>query len=303
MNQNRTIRNQNRSIRFFSAMLLAAILVALAQCVHHEPRPIKGLFKSKFTAVGHRGAKGLAPENTMSAFRVAAKLGLPFELDVMLCKSGEPVVIHDYTVDRTTNGTGRVADLTLEQLRALDAGSHFSPRFAGERVPTLEEVLNEFGGRVIIDIEIKYEGPSERAHEIANAVVDLVEKKNLVNKVFVTAFNPYVLEAVKKRNPALIRGQLYGTFEDSDIPYYQKVVLRNLLLNSKSDPDMLAVEHKMVDADYVREYRALGYRIITWTVNEPEDMRRLINYGVDAIITDYPGRLMKVHAQTSGGVR
>ena len=100
----------------FFALFTAALL---SSCVHHEPRPLKGFFKKKFLTIGHRGTRGLGPENTMAAFRIAASMGIPFELDTMLCKSGEPVVIHDYTVDRTTNGKGRVADLTLKQFKSF----------------------------------------------------------------------------------------------------------------------------------------------------------------------------------------
>ena len=279
---------------------LAALLLLTTACVHHEPRPLKGFFKSKFTAIGHRGAKGVAPENTMAAFRASAAAGAPFELDTMLCKTGEPVVIHDYTVDRTTNGKGKVADLTLKELRALDAGSYFSPKFKGEKIPTLNEVLDEFANRVKVDIEIKYQGPREKIPTLAKAIIDLVKKKGLEKKVFITAFNPYVLEAFKNEAPDLARGQLYSRFETADIPYHQKVVLRNLLLNESADPDFLAPNYKMVDEEYVKTYHELGYKILVWTVNKPDDMRRLIEMGVDGIITDFPNRLKKVYKEVKG---
>ena len=283
------------------------IIVALSfsACVHHDPRiaDIGALFDRSaadakqahdFMVVGHRGAAGVAPENTMAAFEVAARLGVPFELDTMLCKSGEAVVIHDYTVDRTTNGSGRVMELTLAELKQLDAGSHFDARYKNETIPTLAEVLDRYAQRVMIDIEIKYEGPSAEAHRIAEAVVAVVREKDLIDRVFVSAFNPYVLEAVKNAEPRILRGQLYSDFETADIPYYQKVVLRNLWLNGAADPDFLAPDHKLVDRDYVQDFHALGYRIVPYTVNEEARLRELRDFGVDAIITDFPARALNL---------
>lgn len=128
--------------------------------------------------IGHRGARALAPENTLAGFRLAAKYGHGFELDTMLCKTGELVVIHDYSLDRVTNGKGKVKDSSLADIKHLDAGSHFSPEYKGEQIPTLDEVLNEFGGKAVIDIEIKSEESGEPAQKVADAVVDLLTKKN-----------------------------------------------------------------------------------------------------------------------------
>lgn len=286
-------------------ILTLAFAFTLPACVHHEPRiaDINALFErsaadakqaNPFMVVGHRGAAGVAPENTMAAFEVAARLGVPFELDTMLCKSGEPVVIHDYTVDRTTNGSGRVAELTLAELKQLDAGSHFDARYKNERIPTLAEVLDRYASTVMIDIEIKYEGPSAEAHRVADAVVELVREKGLIDRVFVSAFNPYVLEAFKKAEPQILRGQLYSHFKKADIPYYQKVVLRNLMLNGAADPDFLAPDHELVDRDYVETYHDLGYRIVPYTVNDEARLRELRDFGVDAIITDFPERALNL---------
>ena len=280
----------------FLSFALLFTLITLADCVHHEPRNSDSLFGNAFQVIGHRGTRGAdrPPENTMAAFRYSANMGVGFELDTQLSRSGEMVVIHDYTVDRTTGGKGKVAELTLAQLKELDAGSYINPKFAGEKIPTLAEVLDEFGGKVKIDIEIKFKGPEEEANTVARAVSDLVEKRNLAGGVFITAFNPYVLKAFTQINPKLFRGQLYSDFETSDIPWYQKVVLSNLLLNGEADPDILAVDHKLVDADYVTTYRGYGYRIFTWTVNEKKRMRELLELGVDGIITDNPAELLQL---------
>lgn len=277
--------------------LFILVQAGFVACVPHEPRAevVDKFFSQErkdLLVIGHRGAKGLAPENTMAAFQVAADLGVPFELDTMLCKSGEPVVIHDYTVDRTTGGTGRVADLTLAELKALDAGSHFSEKFKNERIPTLAEVLDRFAGRVRIDVEIKYEGPGDQAHLTAEAVAKVIMDRGLTDRVFISAFNPYILEALRHAAPELARGQLYSHFDDTDLAFYKKIVLRNLLLNGKADPDFLAPHHELVDEDYVKEYNGLGYAVVPFTVNEPERIEELITWGVEGIITDFPQRVL-----------
>jgi len=248
--------------------------------------------------MGHRGAAKLAPENTIEGFRVAQEQGMGFELDVTLCATGEVVVIHDDTLDRTTEGKGAVSGTSLADLKALDAGSFFSEDFKGAAVPTLAEVLEEFGGKVPINIEIKTTNPPG---PLAKAVVALVEKYELVEKVIVTSFNPYTLQEVRWANPDIVRGQIYCDFKTSQIPWYKKILLRNLLLNAKSQPDMLMVAKSMVDAAYVQRQHDRGYRIFVWTVNERDEMDRLINLGVDGIITDRPDLLNEALGLTKPG--
>ncbi|TGK20044.1 glycerophosphodiester phosphodiesterase [Leptospira fluminis] len=265
-------------------------------CVPHSPRTdlVRKEFPQSVLILGHRGARALAPENTLSGFRLAMKYGHGFELDTMLCKTGELVVIHDYNLDRVTNGKGKVKDTSLTDIKRLDAGSHFAPEYKGEEVPTLEEVLNEFGGKSVIDIEIKSEDSGDPAKQVADAVIDLLTKKKFPKYVFVSSFNPFVLERIKEKKPEILRGQIYATFKDSQMPYYKKVALRNLLLNDKAVPDILAPEQLMVDEEYVKKYHSLGYKIYPWTVNDPSDMRRLLKDGVDGIITDRPDLLSQI---------
>lgn len=103
-----------------------------------------------------------------------------------------------------------------------------------------------------------------------------------------------VLERIKETKPEILRGQIYGTFKDSTLAYYKKVALKNLLLNKKAVPDILAPEHLLVDEEYVKEYHKLGYKIYPWTVNDPNEMRKLIQVGVDGIITDKPDLLAQI---------
>ncbi|EQA36045.1 glycerophosphodiester phosphodiesterase family protein [Leptospira inadai serovar Lyme str. 10] len=289
-----TFQLRGKNLLFLSVFFLS--IVSGSSCVHHSPRQeqVQKQFPEKFMVIGHRGARALAPENTLAGFRLATKYGHGFELDTMLCKTGELVVIHDYSLDRVTNGKGKVKDSSLADIKRLDAGSHFSPEYKGEQIPTLEEVLNEFGGKAVIDIEIKSEESGEPAQKVADAVVDLLAKKKFPARVFVSSFNPMVLERIRETKPEILRGQIYGTFKDSTLAYYKKVALKNLLLNKKAVPDILAPEHLLVDEDYVREYHKLGYKIYPWTVNDPKEMRKLIQAGVDGIITDKPDLLAQI---------
>ena len=252
-----------------------------------DPRRADPLFGDIPLVIGHRGAAGVAPENTGAAFELAASLGVPFELDIALCASGELVVIHDDTVDRTTDGAGPVSGMTLDALKALDAGGHFGERFAGERILTLDEVFGRFGGRVLIDVEVKAPAGADVA-ALVRALATAVGRHALWQGIFVTAFNPYLLEQLRLREPRILRGQLYGTFEDSDLPAWQRFALRHRLLNRKAQPDLVAIEHTLATPRYVRWLQGRGYRVLVWTVNEPADLRRVLDAGVDGVITDDP---------------
>ena len=291
-----------KSNRYLFTLLIPILFVTHTACASHNPRTakVKEVIPQKFLVIGHRGTgdNSIAPENTMSSFKFAAKNNSAFELDTMFAKSGELVVIHDSDVDRTTDGKGMVDTLTLPELKKLEASKLSNPKFKGEKIPTLEEVLNEFGGKTLIDIEIKAQAPKEEAQKIGAAVAKLLAEKNMSKKVFVTSFNPYVLETVKKTNPEVLRGQLYSNFEDvKELSWLVKYVLRNLLLNGKAEPDILAPNKDMVDADFVQKYQALGYKIYPWTVNDPKEMEKLIKLGIDGLITDRPDLANEIYTK------
>ena len=158
--------------------VLHGMLTALATaCIPHVPRNTDALFGHPGKAmlvIGHRGAAGLAPENTTAAFAKAAALGLPFELDITLSKDGELVVIHDDTLDRTTTGKGAVTATVWADIQGLDAGSWLDSRWTGEPVPRLADVLKRFGHEVVIDIEIKSPPKGVDPAPIAKATVDAI---------------------------------------------------------------------------------------------------------------------------------
>ncbi len=330
-------------------IILFLFIITVENCASYMPRKdfSEKLFQKKFQIIAHRGMRNYAPENSMSAFRLAHSKGFPFELDVMFCSTGELVVFHDETVDRVTGRKGRVADLSLSELKALDSSVYFKSEFRerissyseeelrelaasgllyrktyrrdwsrmkkndfinvsdnnflydsfqGEKIPLLEEVLDEFGGKALIDIEIKSFEVGEKARKVAAHTAELIRKKNLVGKVFVTSFNPYVLEETARIEPDLIRGQLYSSFKDiREMPYIAKVLLRNLYFLNSAKPEVLALGKEMAAKEYVQEKKELGFVLFPWTVNDAEEMKTLIERGVDGLITDRPELAEKVY--------
>ncbi|MBU0493177.1 MAG: glycerophosphodiester phosphodiesterase [Chloroflexi bacterium] len=241
--------------------------------------------------IGHRGAGGLAPGNTLAAFQVALDLDIDgVELDVHLCRTGEVVVIHNFTVDATTNGTGRVKDLSLAELQALDAGSHFAPRFAGERIPTLAQVFDLVGDRLLVNVELK--SFSLRTDGLEAEVIRLIREHGLEQLVLVSSFNPFSLWRTRRLAPALELGLLYA----HNLP----MPLRRAWLAFLSHPEALHPDYPMVDEALMDRARARGQEVNTWTVNEPADMRRMIALEVHGIITDRPDVLLEIAGEQPG---
>ncbi len=235
--------------------------------------------------IAHRGASAAAPPNTLAAFEKAVELGADgIEFDVHLSADGVPVIIHNFTVDDTTDGSGRVADMTLAQLKQLDAGSYFDPAFAGERIPTLEEVLEAMGRRLLLNIELKTTGL--RDNGLAQAVVAQIEQHGLGDSVLFSSFNPFSLRRVKRIAPHIPVGLLYAP--DLPLPLH-RAWLAPMVPHEARHP-----KHTMVDAHYMAWAQRRGYRVNTWTVDDPDEMRRLIGLGVDGIITNVPDVLRSV---------
>jgi glycerophosphoryl diester phosphodiesterase len=240
--------------------------------------------------IAHRGASVVAPPNTLAAFEKAVELGADgIEFDVHLSADGVPVVIHDFTVDATTDGRGRVAGMTLAQLKALDAGCHFDPAFAGERIPTLKEVLDAAGDHLLLNIEMK--STSMRDRGLERTVLAQIEQHGSSDRVLISSFNPFSLRRAKRIAPHMPLGLLYAP--DMPLP------LRRAWLAPLAPHEARHPHHTMVDARYMAWARKRGYRVNAWTVDEPDEMRRLIALGVDGIITDVPDALRRVLEETT----
>lgn len=236
--------------------------------------------------LAHRGASGHAPQNTLAAFLLAAEMGADgIELDVHLSADGKAVVIHDDTVDATTNGHGRVSQMTLAELKALDAGSWFAPNFAGEGIPTLEEVFETVGHRLLINVEIKVEKGHHPPEQEAETV-RLIEDHGLVDRVIISSFNPVSLRRVRKLNPHIALGLLYAQAETNLFPFIAT------LMGTRYKA--LHPQFTLVNPQYMQKARDRGLYVNVWTVNKAQDMHSMLALGVDAIITNYPDTLRDV---------
>lgn len=235
--------------------------------------------KNQPLIIAHRGASAHAPENTLAAFKMALDMGADgIELDVMLSQDQELVVIHDDTVDRTTNGSGRVKDFSYRILKDLDAGKAFAERFSGEHVPTLTEVFEQLGGKLLINVELKnYASPFD---DLTHKVIDLVESYKLADSVILSSFNPLNLSRSFKRNPAIKRGLL--TFPKALGSLLRGPVGRLFPYNALH-PYFADVNKRMID-----HMHNLGRQVNVWTVDDPVELRLLSQMGVDMIICNDP---------------
>jgi glycerophosphoryl diester phosphodiesterase len=227
----------------------------------------------------HRGASTDAPENTLASFRLALSQGVDaIELDARLSADGQVVVIHDPTVDRTTNGHGRVAQLSLTELRSLDAGSFFSQKYRGEKIPLLEEVFEAVGKKNFINVELKN---SATLHDqLIEKVCALVKKQGLEKRVILSSFLASNLKKAKRLLPEVPRGLLVASG-------WKGAWTRSF---GFSFGDYAALHPYFTDVtkqQIVRVHR-LRRRVHVWTVNQAEDIVRLNNWGVDGILTDDP---------------
>lgn len=260
--------------------------------------PVEGV-----AVIGHRGAAGLAPENTIPAFVAGLEHGAHvLELDVWPTKDGHIVVLHDETVDRTTNGSGRVTDMTLAEVQALDAGYRFSPdggrtfpwRGQGVVVPTLEQVLREFPDAVFL-IEIKYSDPA-----IVRTVLDVVNGADARDRVMMGSFHSAIVQRVRELAPDIPTS--LGQDEALWYVIMQRVGLA-AFLEPVSDTLQLPEWHgplRVANPGLARLARRQGLDLHVWTINDEETMQRLIGLGVNGIITDYPDRLQRVLAIMEG---
>ncbi len=243
--------------------------------------------RSQVWVVAHRGASGHAPENTLAAFRRGVELGARFmETDLHLSRDSRLVAIHDETLDRTTNGQGPVHALKLAELRELDAGSWYDPRFAGERIPTLEEILS-FAREtdVVFYLEIKPGGAWGIEHALVGALRDAQEAARAV----LLSFDASTLAALRRLEPTLMTGFLFSRSADGAVKRALEVGARQL-----------APRGDLVSSELVRQARRVDLQVVTWTINEPDHMRVLAATGVDGIMTDYPDRLVSVLGESKG---
>jgi glycerophosphoryl diester phosphodiesterase len=278
------------------AVLLIVAYVVLALLARPAAQhPFFAQFESYPLVMAHQGGNGLWPDNTQVAFERAVALGVDvLEMDIHSTADGVLVVIHDSTVDRTTNGTGAVHDLTLAEIKALDAGYNWTSddgqtypyRGQGITVPTLEELFVAFP-TMPMNIEIKQAEPS-----IAAPLCQLIRETGRADKVLIASFHQEAIGEFRRACPEVAT----STGQNEVIALF---VLSKVLLEGAYRPDAEAVqvpEYRsglhVITPRFVDAAHGRNFQVHAWTINEAEDMQRMLDLGVDGIITDYPDRLM-----------
>jgi len=282
--------------------------------------------------IAHRGASAYAPENTLAAFKLAKEMSADwFELDCTLTRDGEVVVMHDDTVDRTTNGTGYVRDLTLYDIKQLDAGSWFSSDFVGERVPTLGQALDYAKWNIGVYIEIKdssddrallqeilmeAKGDKDAGRVFKNRMIDMIERDESYNlaltrkvieevrwrkmhrHVVIQSFSPIICAIVKHEAPEM-RVEFLGGFKEGETEAWEEY----LRLGYFFDFDGFNMNGDALTIGRLAAFQDADKTVAVYTVNDLETMKRFVEWGVDGIITDKPdlGRTVTGTVNRAGG--
>lgn len=237
--------------------------------------------------IGHRGACGYEPENTLRSFQKAIELGVDVvECDAHLSKDGRVVIMHDDTVDRTTNGSGRIDQLTYGEITELDAGE-------GEIVPTLEEVIDLCRGKCELNVEVKGIKPAQR-------VAEIVIEKDFVDQTVVSSNYIKSLKIVKQISPEVRTALLYWATKSRkrqivfNIASLLTIWLSRRLVSCRAHQagaDTINLSWYLATTNTVRYLHRHNFKLNVWTVNEPEDIKQMKSRGVDGIISNYPDRI------------
>jgi glycerophosphoryl diester phosphodiesterase len=239
---------------------------------------------------GHRGASADAPENTLAAFRVLQSTpARGVELDIRLCASGEIVVSHDDSMERTAGATARISRTTLSDLQQYDVGAWFAQEFRGERVPLLSDVFDLLGGDFQYDIEIKpYGHDAGRSRvRIETALRDLVVSRGLAGRCMVSSFDPFVVRRFSRLESGVPTALIYGQRSRMPVPLRRgrgRLVCR---------PDVLKPHYSEVTRELVKREHRYNRTVVPWTVDDPDTAIELARLGVDGIITNVPSLIVE----------
>ncbi|WP_274653233.1 glycerophosphodiester phosphodiesterase [Paenibacillus humicola] len=235
--------------------------------------------------IGHRGAAGEAPENTLGSFRLAAEQGAhAVELDAHLSADGRLMVCHDATLDRTTDRSGWIGRMQAYEIREADAGVRFSEAYAGEKVPFLDEVFELLPAGMMINVEVKH----AYGGKLAPVLLELLRRTDRLGSTVVSSFDHKLLAAIKKAEPAVRIGLLYAADLVDHAAYAASLGV---------DVYSLHPQHMLIGPDDTAEARRRGLEVYPYTANGEEELNRLIASGVSGIITDYPARLAALLAR------
>lgn len=245
----------------------------------------------KIIITGHRGAAGLAPENTLASIQLAIELGVDrIEIDVQQTKDNKIIVLHDRTLRRTTTGHGFVKNLTYDEILQFSAGYKFNKFYINEKVPTLEQVIDLIDGKVELLIETKYSYmyyPNIERH-----IINIIKNKNAKDWCKVISFNDRALFRINKLDTSIRLGKLFvGKHAHLPLSFDKGLNIRPL--KKYAFVDEVIVKHDYATKAIIEKVHDFGKELHVWTVNNEATIQKLIERGVDGIISDYPNLLMK----------
>lgn len=271
------------SIVFASSLML---LLSSAATANSSPQaaPAKvaaeSAWKKKPMVIAHRGGRKWAPENTMIGFKKSMDAGCDgVELDIHRCKSGELVVIHDETLDRTTDGKGLIKDFTYDEIKKFSAGKWYGKEFESERVPLLSEVLDAFDGKMLINIEIK-NTPIEYVG-IEDDLINLLKNYKHPEKIMISSFDHELIRRIHKKSPIYEVAFLDASII-ADVGEYGK----------KLGATAWNAAHYELRPDAVKRAQEAGLSVNVWTVDGTADWKKSMEWNVDGIVTDDPAGLI-----------
>jgi len=249
---------------------------------------------AKCCVISHRGSNRIAPQNTLPAFRQSILYGTDgFETDVHLSADGVPVICHNYEVDDTSDGTGEITSILLEDLKELDFGVKFHHSYKGTRLPTLEEFLNlsEKANLKILNIEIK--PPKNKQYDVVTKTLEAVKAHGLYDKLIISSFDPDALVFAKDVDETCKTAFLYCPNRFSSLKYFKHAVDFAKGIGA----DALHPHKAYITKKYVYEAHEAGLMINPWTINTEREIRHCLDCGVDSVITDVPGFAKKIIEQ------
>ena len=234
----------------------------------------------------HRGAAWLAPENTISSIKTALKYNADrIEIDVHQSLDGELIVMHDTTIDRTTNGFGQIKNLKYSELKKYSAGVNYSEKYVNEKIPTLNEVIKEVKGKAKLLIEVKY-GNEVYPHIEAN-VIRTIEHNNAQKRCIIQSFNLDILKRINQLNPNIILHKLnFGKIPFFNIWISNKIEFENILKYEFIDE--ISIAYPFANKQIFNKIHNYSKKVNVWTVNNKKRIKKLVKLGVDGVITDYP---------------
>ncbi|WP_372714019.1 glycerophosphodiester phosphodiesterase [Ilyobacter sp.] len=227
---------------------------------------------------GHRGASGYAPQNTISAMKLAVEQGSDgIELDVQLTKDNEVVICHDWVIDRVSNGNGKVDDFTLDEIKKFDFGSYFSEEFKGEKIPTLAEILDLLPKDMILNIELKIKATNKGP--LAERVADLLASHDRIENTIISSFNHPCLKKIKILLPEVKVAFLYEGYLLNPGKY---------MIDSEMDIYSFHLNLNYINKEIIEDLHSYKKMVYVWTSDDPETTKELFDMGADGVMTNFP---------------